>query len=85
MFTNVEGDSNLSLSAVHIKIEIPETFQDDTKYYYKFIWLDGDEVIKKLTVTNKGEEREASHKIDFDHHKKLSSLKAMVTIQQKKC
>ena len=84
MFTNVGGASDLAVNTVHIKIEIPEQFRDNSKYYYFFIWLDGDEVLKKITVTNKGEQREASHKIDFDHHKKLSSLKAWIKIEYRK-
>ena len=69
MFASVGGEADLAVSAVHVKIEIPEKFRDNSKFYYKFIWKDGDEVLKIIKVTNKGDIREASHKIDFDHHK----------------
>lgn len=87
IFTDVKksGEVDASKNDVHIKLTIPEAFQDVGKYYYKFKWMDEEAALKKLKVPNKGEEQDKAFTIDFGHHKKLSSLKVVVKIKLWRC
>jgi len=84
-FTDVKkaGDFHASATNVNVKITIPEGFRNNSKYSYKFKWMDGDNPLKKTKVPNKGEEQEAMHKIDFGHHQKLGDLKVVIKIKQR--
>ena len=71
MFTDVHksGEVDLSITGVNVKLDIPEDFSGNSKYSYKFKWMDGNNALKKKKIPNNGESQEASYKIDFGHHK----------------
>lgn len=83
-FTDVKkaGEFNADVTGVNIKLTIPEDFQNNSKYFYKFKWMDDDTTLKKVKVDNKGAEQERKFEIDFGHHQKLSDLKIAVKIKQ---
>lgn len=86
VFTDVQqsGEMDMFSTEVFIKLGIPEKFREIGKYFYRFKWMDGKETLKRIDVKNKEEEQTASYKIDFGHHKLLSSLKVVVKIKRKK-
>lgn len=69
------NDGDLDEAEVKIKLAIPETFRKQSKYYFKFKWMEDDLDLHKIKVPNKGEEVEHGYSIDFGHHKKFSALK----------
>jgi hypothetical protein len=75
------GEIDASVGEVKIKLTVPESFQNNNKYYYKFKWMDEDDILKKMKVKNNEAELERGFKIDFGHHKKFSSLTCTVKIK----
>lgn len=40
------GEIDASVNEVKIKLTVPESFQHNSKYYYKFKWMDEDDILK---------------------------------------